>query len=385
MPHHSSQSSLSTHSQLVQPLIDGPIDIIGDIHGEIDALRSLLTKLGVDLVQQTVQRPLVFVGDLVDRGPDSVAVLDLVKGLVDRGQAQCILGNHEFNLLNQEEKEGNGWFMGHHDTFQVKSTHQESLDSSSTSSHIPFDSQAVGIHQKKEYLNFISQLPLCLEREDLRVVHACWDSHAIQELPTHGDVVQLKKDFDRKWKPSAEIAAQIKAELNQFKKLKNIDCKPTHILEHFTVWDVKKNANPITRLTSGKEKVITHIDQMQYKGGKWRQVVRDRWWHDYHEEPAVIVGHYWRSRQAAKDQTDDVPWNSTRFTDWVGAKGNVFCVDYSVGYRYKERYQAQQVHASKDQSSPSSHYGLAALRWPERVLVFDDIPGEYPTTAWRKA
>lgn len=70
-------------AKLIQTLPDGPLDIIGDVHGEADALRSLLARLGCDPVKKTAQRPLVFVGDLVDRGPDSVAVVALVKGHVD--------------------------------------------------------------------------------------------------------------------------------------------------------------------------------------------------------------------------------------------------------------------------------------------------------------
>ena len=65
-------------------LPEGPLDIIGDIHGEIDALRVLLTRLGVDLARRRAPRHLVFVGDLVDRGPDSVAVVQLVADLVDQ-------------------------------------------------------------------------------------------------------------------------------------------------------------------------------------------------------------------------------------------------------------------------------------------------------------
>jgi hypothetical protein len=57
---------------LVQPLFDGPVDIIGDVHGEIDALRSLMRHLGYkDDGFHPENRRLVFVGDLTDRGPTS--------------------------------------------------------------------------------------------------------------------------------------------------------------------------------------------------------------------------------------------------------------------------------------------------------------------------
>ncbi|MBT8422614.1 MAG: metallophosphoesterase, partial [Gammaproteobacteria bacterium] len=91
--------------KLVDSLFDGPLDIVGDIHGEIDALRQLLAGLGYDEAGNHPDgRRLVFVGDLVDRGPDSPAVLRAVRDLVNNGNAQCILGNHELNLLRDDEK-----------------------------------------------------------------------------------------------------------------------------------------------------------------------------------------------------------------------------------------------------------------------------------------
>lgn len=51
---------------------EGPVDIVGDIHGEIDALRSLMDRLGYGRHgDHPEHRKLVFVGDLCDRGPDT--------------------------------------------------------------------------------------------------------------------------------------------------------------------------------------------------------------------------------------------------------------------------------------------------------------------------
>ena len=81
----------------------GPLDIIGDIHGESDALVSLLRKLGYDdRGRHAEHRRLVFVGDLIDRGPDSPGVLRLVKRLVEAGTAQCVTGNHEINAMRDD-------------------------------------------------------------------------------------------------------------------------------------------------------------------------------------------------------------------------------------------------------------------------------------------
>ncbi|MFF9160023.1 polynucleotide kinase-phosphatase [Streptomyces longwoodensis] len=75
--------------------LTGPFDIIGDIHGCASELEALLGKLGyVDGVHPG-GRTAVFVGDLVDRGPDSPGVLRRVMAMVKSGNALCVPGNHE--------------------------------------------------------------------------------------------------------------------------------------------------------------------------------------------------------------------------------------------------------------------------------------------------
>lgn len=71
---------------LVRPLFEGPIDVIGDVHGELAALTDLIAALGYDAdgVHPDGRR-LVFVGDLCDRGPDSPGVLRWVQRLVEAG------------------------------------------------------------------------------------------------------------------------------------------------------------------------------------------------------------------------------------------------------------------------------------------------------------
>lgn len=84
-----------------RPEETGPFDIIGDVHGCLSELKSLLVKLGWSLEPELVHpegRKLVFVGDLVDRGPDSVGVLKLVMQAVKDGKAICVPGNHDSKL-----------------------------------------------------------------------------------------------------------------------------------------------------------------------------------------------------------------------------------------------------------------------------------------------
>ncbi|MFI6758345.1 polynucleotide kinase-phosphatase [Micromonospora sp. NPDC050417] len=91
--------------------LTGPFDIVGDVHGCRAELEALLTRLGWTLHRDPDGRPVdathpdgrtaVFVGDLVDRGPDSPGVLRLVMGMVAAGHAICVPGNHEQKLLRK--------------------------------------------------------------------------------------------------------------------------------------------------------------------------------------------------------------------------------------------------------------------------------------------
>ncbi|MFD4603505.1 polynucleotide kinase-phosphatase [Streptomyces sp. NPDC058464] len=75
--------------------LTGPFDIVGDIHGCASELESLLVKLGYQDGVHPDGRTAVFVGDLVDRGPDSPGVLRRVMSMVGSGNALCVPGNHE--------------------------------------------------------------------------------------------------------------------------------------------------------------------------------------------------------------------------------------------------------------------------------------------------
>ena len=87
----------------------GPFDVIGDVHGCRGELETLLERLGYSLVRDDDGRPVdavppdgrraVFLGDLVDRGPDSPGVLRLVMGMVAAGHALAVPGNHENKLV----------------------------------------------------------------------------------------------------------------------------------------------------------------------------------------------------------------------------------------------------------------------------------------------
>jgi len=101
----------NSNGYLMQNDDSGPFDIIGDVHGCFDELKSLLNKLGYQInysetdakykVIPSTSRKAVFVGDLVDRGPNSPEVLRLVMDMVQAGLAYCVVGNHDDKLYRK--------------------------------------------------------------------------------------------------------------------------------------------------------------------------------------------------------------------------------------------------------------------------------------------
>lgn len=81
---------------------------VGDIHGRLDLLDALLDQIAADdAARGSAQTGIIFLGDLVDRGPDSAGVVERVRVLcAERPDTRCISGNHEEIFLGAHE--GNG-------------------------------------------------------------------------------------------------------------------------------------------------------------------------------------------------------------------------------------------------------------------------------------
>ena len=105
------QAATVVRERLLNDLRDqhGPFDVVGDVHGCRAELETLLDRLGFATTRDPEGRPVdavhpqgrrvVFLGDLVDRGPDTPGVLRLVMGMVAAGHALCVPGNHENKLV----------------------------------------------------------------------------------------------------------------------------------------------------------------------------------------------------------------------------------------------------------------------------------------------
>ncbi|MBT3340824.1 MAG: metallophosphoesterase [Planctomycetes bacterium] len=314
--------------RLVQPLADGPLDLIGDVHGELEALQELLHKLGYEADGTHPQgRSLVFLGDLVDRGPDSAGVVELIRPWVASGQAQCVCGNHELNLLLGKHRKGNQWFYGEKQTI-----HEDG---------IPVPQILADSAIRADLVSFFATLPLALERRDLVVTHACWQPMAIDRL--RGLTLPADEAF-------LHFEQQIEAQLLERKT-------PRPSIEAGLAL---QNENPVGVCTSGIEQPTETPFEA---GGKPRYVERVAWWSEWPSGlPDVAFGHYWRAVNVSHQPVHRGPYlfPDCPVEEPLGPGRNAWCVDLSAGYRNQQRAVGQQT------PPPTA---LAALRWPERKIV----------------
>ncbi len=247
---------------LIRPLLPGPFDVVGDVHGEIGPLETLLERLGYRGVEHPEGRRLVFVGDLTDRGADSVAVVELVAEAVRGGHAQCVLGNHDLNILLGHAKVDNAWFFQHQDPHP----HERVADA----------------RERRFILDFFAELPLALARDDARVVHACWDDRSIRLASRCGDARSLHDAQRERIDHSCEArgASGVEEEL-----------------EH-------QNDNAVKLLTSGPEEVDPYPKETN---GKLRRLRRVEWWHGYDtSQPTCVFGHYALPAEICRDNLQAV-------------------------------------------------------------------------------
>jgi len=352
---------------LVKKLPPNPLDIVGDVHGELDALNDLLRQLGYDEDgHHPQQRRLVFVGDLVDRGLDSYGVVRRVQRLMQNGKAYCVLGNHEINLLLDDVKDGSGWFFDERYAQDRKN-------------YGPI--KRTPPEQKPAVRRFLGGLPVALVRRDIRVVHAAWTREAIEAVRsvTCGKAAEQY----RMWNYAARSSAQATGLLTRYLHEKKTwadhlesETAPPPFLSAFAEYEtMQQMVNPLKVLTSGVE---VPASEAFFAGNRWRFSDRVSWWEDYDEDTPVVFGHYWRLLTPLKLR------NTPRYTQlfkhiaplaWFGKRGTAFCVDYSAGARWRDRKARRPVEESR--------FRLAALQWPERQLVLDN--GQVLSTTGFKA
>lgn len=149
-------------------------DIIGDIHGHATALKGLLNKLGYQDHGGCYchpERRAIFVGDLIDRGEENFSTLAIVRSMVEANRAVVIMGNHEYNALCFHTKGHDGNYLRCHSPKNL-AQHEPVLE----------EIKRYGLHPWLEYLEWFRRLPLVLDLQGLRVVHACWNQRWVDAV-----------------------------------------------------------------------------------------------------------------------------------------------------------------------------------------------------------
>ena len=278
-------------------------DLIGDIHGHANDLSSLLSELGYDDAEGYFQHPdrkVIFLGDFIDRGSNQKRVLDIVMPMVKAGAARAVMGNHEFNALAFHTKDPNNL-----------SAWLRKRDDKNISQHIAFLNAYSSPKLKNELdevLDFFRSLPLWLELDGIRVIHACWHDEIIQSVrPKLNDDNTMTNEF--------LVAANTK-----------------NTIEHHAIENLLKGVE--FKLADG----ISFFD----KDGHERHEVRTRWWlNDAKDLGELAFGRYEKDITDLPVNTNDLvgyPDNAPPvFIGHYWLKGtptpladNIACLDYSV-------------------------------------------------------
>lgn len=154
-------------------------DVIGD--GQDGKLQALLGKLGYHASNGAYRHPqgrtAVFVGDLIDRGPGQVEVVDIARRMIDAGSARVVMGNHEFNAIGYATPDGEGDYLRKHSP-KNEAQHAEFLR------QVGWDSS---LH--RDLVKWFKTLPVALDLGGIRVCHAWWN-------PDHVAAVAQASDTD---------------------------------------------------------------------------------------------------------------------------------------------------------------------------------------------
>lgn len=151
-------------------------DIIPDIHGQADLLTKLLSSLGYLPSGGAFRHPeagrrALFLGDFIDRGPRQAETLDIVQRMTGEGCALAIMGNHELNALQ------------YHATDPDTGAPLRPRSAMNARQHAAFLAEfPLGAATTRDALAWMAQLPLFLEIDGLRAVHACWHGSAIDHI-----------------------------------------------------------------------------------------------------------------------------------------------------------------------------------------------------------
>ncbi|MGV6850523.1 MAG: metallophosphoesterase family protein [Marinibacterium sp.] len=176
-----------------------PIYAIGDIHGQIDELDRVLNQIRAD---GGPDAEIVFLGDYVDRGPDSRAVIDRLRAGVDAGRPWHVLrGNHDRmfcrfmrdgTVHDDRILSGKGWF--HRIMGGIETMASYGVDASERRDARAIQAEAIAA-VPPDHVDFLQDRPLYLERGGLLFVHAGILPGVPLGDQTEDDLIWIRRGF----------------------------------------------------------------------------------------------------------------------------------------------------------------------------------------------
>jgi hypothetical protein len=325
-----------------------PLDIIGDIHGELRALEALGRELGYrvgDSWTHPEGRTPVFLGDLVDRGAHSLEVAELVLRLCAARRAFCLMGNHEYNLV--------AWYAAIPGYQKPKRSNRPTTED---------------IVRRPErwapVLQFMRGLPFGVALPDLRMIHACWHRASLD---------QVRYVLEVSGQPGSGPADAV-AWLEQHVVLRSpfdlrSPLRETRLLATLPGDTADYSADiPHEDLIKGYE--VLAPEPFIDNDGKVRDRIRALWWKgdrlaDVLHDRTQVFGHYWNLPPIDGELAPPHPSGHPALRAWAKGlaprvppsgtlelNGTVACIDF------------QGVTNASDRAC------IGALRWPERQIVW---------------
>lgn len=159
--------------------------IIPDIHGDFGRLEATLKKAGFQLNTDDQwfhpsETKAVFLGDFIDGGKENRKVIKTVRSMMEDGVAVAIMGNHELNaiLYHTPRSDGKGWLRDR--SKKNADQHASFLDEYAANEDHEFSSPRD--EDLADVIGWFKSLPLYLEFDHFRVVHAQWDDNAVRTV-----------------------------------------------------------------------------------------------------------------------------------------------------------------------------------------------------------
>ncbi len=178
-----------------------PLYAIGDIHGHLGLLTAAHDRIAADMARHGAG-PVIHVGDLVDRGPDSRGVIDFLMAGIARGEDWTVLkGNHDrmFSLFLQDPQAQDPGLRAEFTWLHPRLGGAETL--ASYGIHAPGDRPVAPVHAEavarvpSAHVAFLGGLPTYHRRGDVVFVHAGLRPGIALEDQTETDLVWIRQPF----------------------------------------------------------------------------------------------------------------------------------------------------------------------------------------------